>query len=343
MSLKTQQLYALVFLTRYVDLLFTNPLRSPLTTYNTVMKVLFITSSLYIVHQMRTRYVHTYSAAADAFRVPFLVGPAALAALLFHLKNTVVEVVWAFSIFLEAVAIMPQLFLLQKTGEVENITSHYIAALGAYRALYAVNWLWRAFWEPGYRQWLAWTAGIVQTVLYADFFYHYIKRYVGGPFRSGRGGGARDGRLWMGGVERGWGVGNAARKRGWRPSGVRRLQFRGLQAVGWRWGGRRQQLVASARLLRLRRGCRGRHLAILLGIRGRFCAGWFGVAARQPPYHGEHHATLLSPDAASAGGRLASWAGLCTLLSPKLCTVCLCTRLTVLPFVRLVSPPSALP
>lgn len=161
-----------------MDLLFTNPLRSPLTTYNTIMKILFISSSLYIVHQMRTRYVHTYNAAADAFRVPFLVGPAAVAALLFHLKNTVVEVVWAFSIFLEAVAIMPQLFLLQKTGEVENITSHYIAALGAYRALYAVNWVWRAFWEPGYRQWLAWTAGVVQTVLYADFFYHYIKRYV---------------------------------------------------------------------------------------------------------------------------------------------------------------------
>lgn len=187
-SLKTQELYALVFLTRYVDLLFTNPLRSPLTTYNTVMKILFISSSLYIVHQMRTRYVHTYNAAADAFRVPFLVGPAAVAALLFHLKNTVVEVVWAFSIFLEAVAIMPQLFLLQKTGEVENITSHYIAALGAYRALYAVNWVWRAFWEPGYRQWLAWTAGVVQTVLYADFFYHYIKRYVWDALaRDGRG------------------------------------------------------------------------------------------------------------------------------------------------------------
>lgn len=176
-----------------MDLLFTNPLRSPLTTYNTIMKILFISSSLYIVHQMRTRYVHTYNAAADAFRVPFLVGPAAVAALLFHLKNTVIEVLWAFSIFLEAVAIMPQLFLLQKTGEVENITSHYIAALGAYRALYAVNWVWRAFWEPGYRQWLAWTAGVVQTVLYADFFYHYIKRYVWD--RWGEGGGERSRRM----------------------------------------------------------------------------------------------------------------------------------------------------
>ena len=32
--------------------------------------------------------------------------------------------VWAFSIYLEAVAILPQLFLLQKQGEVENLTSH---------------------------------------------------------------------------------------------------------------------------------------------------------------------------------------------------------------------------
>lgn len=181
-----------------MDLLFTNPLRSPLTTYNTIMKILFISSTLYIVHQMRTRYVHTYNATADAFRVPFLVGPAAVAALLFHLKNTVVEVLWAFSIFLEAVAIMPQLFLLQKTGEVENITSHYIAALGAYRALYAVNWVWRAFWEPGYRQWLAWTAGVVQTVLYADFFYHYIKRYVWNL--GAEGGGESRGLLRKGGT-----------------------------------------------------------------------------------------------------------------------------------------------
>jgi len=194
-SLKTQELYALVFLTRYVDLLFTNPLRSPLTMYNTIMKILFISTSLYIVYQMRTRYKHTYNEAADAFRVPFLIGPAAVAALLFHLKNTVVEVVWAFSIFLEAVAIMPQLFLLQKTGEVENITGHYIFALGAYRGLYALNWVWRAFWEPGYRQWLTWTAGIVQTGLYADFFYHYIRRYVSSE-------GLLPGRLPSGGASR---------------------------------------------------------------------------------------------------------------------------------------------
>ena len=40
---------------------------------------------------------------------------------------------WAFSIYLEAVAIWPQLQLLQKQKRVANITSYYVVALGAYR------------------------------------------------------------------------------------------------------------------------------------------------------------------------------------------------------------------
>lgn len=50
---------------------------------------------------------------------------------------------WAFSIWLESVAILPQLFMLQRTGSAETITTHYLFALGAYRALYIPNWIWR--------------------------------------------------------------------------------------------------------------------------------------------------------------------------------------------------------
>ena len=46
------------------------------------------------------------------------------------------EILWSFSIFLESVAILPQLFMLSRTGEAETITTHYLFALGAYRALY---------------------------------------------------------------------------------------------------------------------------------------------------------------------------------------------------------------
>jgi len=81
---------------------------------------------------------------------------------------------WAFSIFLEAIAILPQLHLLRKCGQVEIITSHYIFCLGGYRALYLINWIYRFFTEDNYRQYIVWTCGLIQTALYADFFYYYI-------------------------------------------------------------------------------------------------------------------------------------------------------------------------
>lgn len=64
-------------------------------------------------------------------------------ALLFNYGYTFLELTWAFSIYLEAVAILPQLFMLQRTGEAETITTHYLFALGAYRALYIPNWIYR--------------------------------------------------------------------------------------------------------------------------------------------------------------------------------------------------------
>ena len=85
----------------------------------------------------------TFDPAIDTFRVEFLVGPCFLLGLIFNYKFTFSEVLWSFSIFLESVAILPQLFLLQRTGEAETITTHYLAALGVYRALYIPNWIYR--------------------------------------------------------------------------------------------------------------------------------------------------------------------------------------------------------
>jgi len=82
---------------------------------------------------------------------------------------------WAFSIWLESVAVLPQLFMLQRTGEAEAITTHYLFALGIYRALYILNWIYR-FFAQGYFDPIAVLAGVVQTVLYSDFFYIYYTK-----------------------------------------------------------------------------------------------------------------------------------------------------------------------
>ena len=92
------------------------------------------------------------------------------------------QILWTFSIYLESVAILPQLFMVSKTGEAETITSHYLFALGVYRTLYLFNWIWRYHFE-GFFDLIAIVAGLVQTVLYCDFFYLYITKgsQRGGP------------------------------------------------------------------------------------------------------------------------------------------------------------------
>lgn len=128
---------------------------------------------------MRYKYRPTHDPAIDTFRIEYLVGPSVILGLIFNYKISVIEILWSFSIFLEAVAILPQLFMLQRTGEAETITTHYLAALGVYRALYIPNWIYRYFTE-GTVDPIAVTAGIVQTGLYLDFFYVYFTKVLQG-------------------------------------------------------------------------------------------------------------------------------------------------------------------
>ena len=103
----------------------------------------------------------------------------ALLALVFNEQLEVMEILWTFSIYLEAVAIIPQLILLQRHGEVENLTSNYVVLLGIYRGCYVLNWIYRAATELSYHFiWLMFIAGMVQTALYVDFFYYYAVRCV---------------------------------------------------------------------------------------------------------------------------------------------------------------------
>jgi ER lumen protein retaining receptor len=185
-SLKTQELYLLVFVCRYLDL-FTNFL----SMYNTVMKILYIFTAAAIVYMIRFRepWSITYKKEEDSFKHwKFVVAPCAvLAFLICDNRWSPMEVLWTFSIYCEAVAIMPQVVILTRYGDVENLTAHYVFSLGAYRALYLVNWIYRYNTEPYYRAWIVWGAGIVQTALYLDFFYYYAKRC--GSAGAGAGGG----------------------------------------------------------------------------------------------------------------------------------------------------------
>ena len=171
-SARSQVLYMVVFATRYLDL-FT----SFVSAYNSLMKLFFLGSTALTIYLMLVKFRPTYERDSDSFRLEFLVLPCACLALLINHNFEVLEILWTFSIYLEAVAIFPQLYMLQKTGSAETITAHYLFALGIYRALYIGNWVLRYYVESFFDP-IATLAGIIQTILYADFFYVYFTRVV---------------------------------------------------------------------------------------------------------------------------------------------------------------------
>ena len=183
-SLRTNELFLLVFATRYLDLFTTY-----YSLYNSVMKVMYIAATGYIVHLVRNvePICGTYDKSQDTFlHWKFLVEPCAGIAFLTNLYGgfNLFEMLWVFSIYLESVAILPQLIVLQRYGECENLTSHYIALLGSYRGLYIINWIYRWLTEPFYQHhYVVYFCGVLQTALYCDFFYYYVQfKRNGGKF-----------------------------------------------------------------------------------------------------------------------------------------------------------------
>lgn len=171
---KSQILFAVVYTARYLDLITTF-----VSVYNSLMKVVFIGASYATCYFIYMKFKATYDHNHDTFRIELLLAPAVVLALLINHDFTLLEVLWTFSIYLESVAILPQLFMVSKTGEAETITSHYLFALGSYRAFYILNWVYRYMTETHYDL-IAIVAGIVQTVLYCDFFYLYITKVLRG-------------------------------------------------------------------------------------------------------------------------------------------------------------------
>ena len=168
-----------MFLTRYLDLFTTF-----YSYYNSIMKILFICSTATIVFMIRTTepFKSSYDREQDSFlHWKFAVLPTVLIALVTHLTYynfdiRLMELFWIFSIYLESIAILPQLVLLQRYREIENLTATFVLFMGLYRAFYIFNWVYRSYHERFYQHhYVVYFCGVLQTLLYIDFFYYYIK------------------------------------------------------------------------------------------------------------------------------------------------------------------------
>ncbi|KAJ6837263.1 ER lumen protein-retaining receptor [Iris pallida] len=175
-SLRTHELYALVYVTRYLDVLTIF-----ISLYNTTMKLIYLLSSFAMLWYMRGHGIvrKSYDKDLDTFRHYVLILCCLILALATNELFNIMEITWTFSQFLEAFAILPQLVLLQRTNNTHILTWQYVLLLGIYRPLYIANWIYKYFTNPFFMSWLSslwksYVSGVIQTVIYGVFCYYYI-------------------------------------------------------------------------------------------------------------------------------------------------------------------------
>lgn len=230
-SLLTQALYTLVFVTRYLNIFaYAKPWEYGM--YNFVFKVTYIATSFYIIFVMMRVFPRSREAEKQWKISAGILAFSLVASQIFYpiFRDKMQGWEWLedfriFSLILESLAVLPQLTLLAHTSIPTVITSYYLVALGSYRAVYILNWIWRgADPDDGFYDPVAVIFGIIQTLLYIEFFWIYWRRQ---KVKLRGGGGVLDGEEFARGLvlgrligrEDGKPVSTARTGGGWRGSG----------------------------------------------------------------------------------------------------------------------------
>merc|ERR1719238_751989 len=114
-----------------------------------------------------------------------LIVPSAFLALLFHPSLNAFmpsDIAWAFALYLESVAVLPQLFMFQKAGQVQKWTAHFLAAQAFAKLISFIFWVssYNELSDPEHAlksfvgNWVM-AMQLVQICVMGDFIYHYVR------------------------------------------------------------------------------------------------------------------------------------------------------------------------
>mmetsp|Transcript_17616 Transcript_17616/g.41838 ORF Transcript_17616/g.41838 Transcript_17616/m.41838 type:complete len:293 (+) Transcript_17616:83-961(+) len=170
-SRKTQVLFQVVFLSRYLDIFTTHQ-----GLYLLFFKIAFnlITAfMLWLFHKLH----HTYEASADSCNLLALIVPAAVLALLSAGGDGLREEAWTFSELLEPLALIPQYIVCYRASRVRPAAVIYTLAVGGYRTLYVCNWIYKRYvWHGAYHDYTSWIGGALECIIFADFLIRISQR-----------------------------------------------------------------------------------------------------------------------------------------------------------------------
>ncbi|EIM81955.1 uncharacterized protein STEHIDRAFT_134250 [Stereum hirsutum FP-91666 SS1] len=174
-SLSTQFMHCFAFFARYLDLFFKG---GELGAYLTWMKIYILIAAITTVHSLLTaqRPFSTHEANSILSQVfattsiclllgSFLSYSPPFSNLHLHLHTDLVEVAWAFSVYLAAVADVPQLMEYDRMERKDTLLTAYLVLCFAFRALYLPHLVLR-YLDQGLFDVISIFGGLVQTSIY---------------------------------------------------------------------------------------------------------------------------------------------------------------------------------
>ena len=201
LSIKTLQLYALTFSVRLVSILRHQgylPFDKTGDWFYHVVELISLVAVMASIYGIVGPLISTYDEKYDRFgffKVPneygalYLIIPCVVLAVFFHPtlnREWMSDVCWTLSMYLEAVAMLPQIYMFQKQaadvgGAVDALIGHTVFALGFSRIFELIFWF-GSFKEladhynngsrlPGY---IVLVSQFGHLLVMADFFYYYL-------------------------------------------------------------------------------------------------------------------------------------------------------------------------
>jgi hypothetical protein len=187
-SLKMNECYLLVSIARLSSILCFEGYLPFDKSGDWVYKLLEILNGVFtaiVVYFCRVRYKETYNVYKDmSINHIYLIGGCLVFALFFHpsLNEFMpTDIAWAFALYLESVAAMPQLFMFHQEGEIEPFIPHFLAGQTIAKFLGFSFWLfsYSELNNPAIllKQYVGHWVILVQAfqlILMGDFMYRYV-------------------------------------------------------------------------------------------------------------------------------------------------------------------------
>ena len=137
---KTFEIYLLLFCIRCSDLIMYES-----NLYNTLMKLSFICVTafiLFLIH-FQTPYKNTYNRKEDVFPHYYLMIFATVLTCIVHNDFSLWGITWSYSLWLESLAVLPQIDILAHNFGIANYTFHYLISILTYKFFYILLWIYR--------------------------------------------------------------------------------------------------------------------------------------------------------------------------------------------------------